>query len=265
MKFYHHSSHLWLLGLLCSLIFNQCAFQSPPKLVAYSSLVADLNTKTIKQAQTWNVKSPSKPFYPLLIASIAIGSSRLHQKIQVTAADLEVKNPQLGLKVGESYSIKSLVEALLFTQAPEAENLVFRGVAGNKTTFESLLKNKLRRLQLKPTLFSSNQQPSSQAEISVKDLLTISQDAFNYHLVRKILSLKQWTWIRADGSSKVFKHNFPDFSEKLSEFARFQPLQINGVHSQIVYLRNGIQSYIIIILENSKDDKNLRKLYKYLF
>ncbi|MDD6214771.1 MAG: D-alanyl-D-alanine carboxypeptidase [Firmicutes bacterium] len=131
---------------------------SPPIINAGAAIVIDANSgDTVYSAE------PDKKMYTaglsnIMTAIIALENAKLADECTVTddtIADVTYKQPQLGMKVGEVYTIEQLLYAILLNSDNDAANLIAETVGGSRDAFVQKMNEKAAELGMKNTHFAN--------------------------------------------------------------------------------------------------------------
>ena len=129
-----------------------------PKPRADAAIVIDANSGDVIYA----VESDKK-LYPagtsnIMTAIIALEKASLGDTFTVTAEALEnvrYDQPQLGIKVGESYTLEQLLYAILLNSDNDAANTIAIGICGSIDAFVDEMNKKAEDLKLSNTHFAN--------------------------------------------------------------------------------------------------------------
>ncbi len=129
-----------------------------PKPRAKSAVVIDANSGDVIYAQ-----DAEKKLYPagtsnIMTAIIALENAALGDSFTVTEdalANVRYDQPQLGIRVGESYTLEQLLYAILLNSDNDAANAIAIGISGTIDGFVEKMNKKAEELGLSNTHFAN--------------------------------------------------------------------------------------------------------------
>lgn len=118
----------------------------------------------------------------------------LDERVRVTAAADAVGESEAGLLPGESYTVRSLLEAMLVHSGNDAATALAEHVAGSQPAFVELMNAKAQELDLKETRFTNPHgldEPGHHT--SARDLATLARYALQIPEFRRIVGMPSMT------------------------------------------------------------------------
>lgn len=174
---------------------NENSFPVPH---AKAAIVIDANSGDVIYAM-----NPDEKMYPagtsnIMTAIVALENTNLSDYIEVTEealSSITYDQPQLGLKVGESYSVEQLLYAILVNSCNDAANTLAIGVSGSIDAFVQKMNEKALELGLSNTHFAN---PSGLQDenhyTTAQDLAKLSQYAMKNSNFVKISSTQKYVF-----------------------------------------------------------------------
>lgn len=129
-----------------------------PKPRAKSAVVIDANSGDIIYAQEAEKKLNPAGTSNIMTAIIALENAALGDSFTVTQdalANVKYDQPQLGIKVGETYTLEQLLYAILLNSDNDAANAIAIGISGTIDEFVEKMNKKAEELGLSNTHFAN--------------------------------------------------------------------------------------------------------------
>jgi len=144
----------------------------------------------------------------LLVAAEAVASGKVKLTDKVTASENASKlgGSQIYLEPGETFTLEQMLIAIAVGSANDGCVAVAEHIDGTHEAFVEEMNRKAQALGLKNTHFvNAYGLPAEGHYTSAFDLATISREALNYPLVRKLTSMKEYDL--RDGKFKLWNTN----------------------------------------------------------
>ncbi len=165
---------------------------------AKAAVVIDANSGDVIYALNSEEKMFPAGTSNIMTAIIALENTNLADYYEVTEAALEpvtYTQPQLGMKVGESYSVEQLLYAILVNSCNDAANTLAIGVSGSIDAFVQKMNDKAAELGLTGTHFAN---PSGLHDenhyTTAYDLAKLAQYAMKNSSFMKITSTQKYVF-----------------------------------------------------------------------
>lgn len=132
----------------------------------------------------------------------------LDERVRVTAAADAVGESEAGLLPGESYTVRSLLEAMLVHSGNDAATALAEHVAGSQPAFVELMNAKAQELDLKETRFTNPHgldEPGHHT--SARDLATLARYALQIPEFRRIVGMPSMTLAGGRGERRFENSN----------------------------------------------------------
>lgn len=132
----------------------------------------------------------------------------LDERVRVTGAADAVGESEAGLLPGESYTVRSLLEAMLVHSGNDAAAALAEHVAGSQPAFVELMNAKAQELDLKETRFANPHgldEPGHHT--SARDLATLARYALQIPEFRRIVGMPSMTLAGGRGERRFENSN----------------------------------------------------------
>jgi D-alanyl-D-alanine carboxypeptidase (penicillin-binding protein 5/6) len=174
-----------------------------------SDFTASLSAQAIvaldyESGSTLLAKNPKTPLYPasttkLMTALVALDHYRLDQVLTVPVG-LERVGHTVGLRVGEQFTVKSLLAAILVNSGNDAAQLLAQGLSN--TSFVDLMNNKAQQLHLADTRFANASGfDHSQQQMTAADLALLAKEALKQSMISELVNTQQMQITDVTGQS----------------------------------------------------------------
>lgn len=167
-----------------------------PKPNAKSAIVIDANSGDVIYAFSADKKLPTAGLSNIMTAIVALENGSPNENVEVTEEALKnVKydQPQLGIKVGEYYTLEQLLYAILLNSDNDAANAIAIHISGNLDDFVAKMNEKAKSLGLSGTHFANpTGLHNSQHYSTAQDLATLARYAMKNSEFREIVKTPKY-------------------------------------------------------------------------
>ena len=182
-----------------------------PKPRAASAVVIDANSGDVIYAMNSEKKLPTAGTSNIMTAIIALENASLGDTFTVTAEALEnVKydQPQLGIKVGENYTLEQLLYAILLNSDNDAANAIAIGISGSIDAFVQKMNEKAESLGLANTHFANPTGLQNENHyMSAADLASLSRYAMQNSEFQSIVKTQKYDMQTPHGTQTLLSTN----------------------------------------------------------
>lgn len=209
--------------LLCAFFALLFAFQLPlfskptaPKvllplnerILARSALLVDAANGRILFSRNPDEPLPPASTTKLLTALLVYERTQLKGNVTVEKSDTLVEPSHIPLQVGETVSVRTLVQSLLIGSDNDSALALARHTGGSVTKFVAMMNTRARELGCTKTLFKNpNGLPAPSQVTTASDLLKIFQAAMAIPELREICRTPRLKLHTAVGSQTLKNHN----------------------------------------------------------
>ena len=182
-----------------------------PKPRAKSAVVIDANSGDAIYAQ-----DAEKKLYPagtsnIMTAIIALENAALGDSFTVTEdalANVRYDQPQLGIKVGESYTLEQLLYAILLNSDNDAANAIAIGISGTIDGFVEKMNKKAEELGLSNTHFANPTGLQNENHyMSAQDLALLARYAMQNTEFKNIVKTPKYDMQTPHGTQTLLSTN----------------------------------------------------------
>jgi len=193
-------------------------FGKPAEVITSASLNQKINASSalLVDAATGQVlfsKNPTTPYAPasttkLLTGLLVYEHTHLEGNVVVEKPDTMVQPSSIPLKVGETVSVRTLVQSLLIGSDNDSAMALARFTSGSAPAFVALMNTRARELGCTGSVFKTpNGLPAPNQVTTAQDLLKIFQAAMAIPELRQICQTPSLTLTTAVGKQVLKNHN----------------------------------------------------------
>jgi D-alanyl-D-alanine carboxypeptidase (penicillin-binding protein 5/6) len=182
---------------------------------------------------------------------------KMDDKVSVSAYAAAAPASKIGIKPGETYTVRELLYALLLSSANDGARALAEKVSGSEAAFAHQLTQEVRQWgAYRTTLATANGLPADNQYSTAQDLALMLRRAMNHPELAKIMATKYYT---IQGDRELRNHN---------RFLFTTPLAVGGKtgftraskHTYVGMFKNGDQEIIVAMMGSTKKWADLRPL-----
>lgn len=227
-------------------------FQAPPNLSAYSAIVADAQNGLVLFEK--DAKSPHLPasITKLMTALVTLQNCSPDQIVTVTY--LESQPTQMGLTIGDTLTIESLLYGLLMASGNDAAYALATACAPSSSQFVDQMNYQAKRLGMRNSHFIDPAGFDDPAQFTTAhDLALLAKVALANPLLAKIVATKSTVVTDLSGNKTYYLENVNKLLGKINGVVGVKTGQTEGALENLVTktTRNG--NAIITVVLGSED------------
>jgi D-alanyl-D-alanine carboxypeptidase (penicillin-binding protein 5/6) len=178
-----------------------------PQTRAESVVVADAVTGQVLYEKNSNQTRPPASTQKLLTALLIVGSGDLDRNVRVQLADTQTEEVKLGIRPGEVYTRRQLLEILLVHSVNDVAKALARDNAGSIEAFAAKMNAKAQELGMRHSHFvNPNGLPIPDQYSTARDMARLALAAYRSPTIRAIVSTKSVNFQFANGRVEEFKN-----------------------------------------------------------
>ena len=182
-----------------------------PKPRAKSAIVIDANSGDVIYASDSEKELPTAGTSNIMTAVIALENASLGDSFTITAealANVNYEQPQLGVKVGESYTLEQLLYAILLNSDNDAANAIAIGISGTIDGFVDKMNEKAEALGLTNTHFANPTGWQNENHyMSAADLAALARYAMQNSDFKNIVKTQKYDMQTPHGNQTILSTN----------------------------------------------------------
>ena len=176
----------------------------PPVVFAESAMVVDINQGRVLYAKNADQKRAVASTQKIITALCVLDAGNLGKKVKIVASDGHCEPTKLGIKAGDTYTRKELLEVLMVKSANDVARALARDVAGSQAAFRNLMNQKCRQLGMRNSYFKNPHGLTEPGQYSTaRDIAIAAIAAYRQPVIRKMINTKEITFHFDDGRKQV--------------------------------------------------------------
>jgi serine-type D-Ala-D-Ala carboxypeptidase (penicillin-binding protein 5/6) len=224
---------------------------------ARSFVIMDAKTGQILLSLHPHLFLPPASTLKVMTAMDVVQHLNLNDKVTVSRYAASAPPSKIGIKPGQTYTVRQLLYAMLLNSANDAARALAEGVCGSEAAFAQQLTHEVRQWgAYRTTCETANGLPAENQYSTAEDLAKMFRRAMSIPVLAKIMSTKYYT--------------IPDHRE-LRNHNRFlwtTPLAVAGKtgwtraakHTYVGMFKNGDHEIIVAMMGSKKNWADLRPL-----
>jgi len=142
----------------------------------------------------------------LLTALLAIEDGGLERRVVIQPEDTRVKPTKLGLRPGETYTRRTLLEAMLVKSHNDAAAALARDVAGGEASFVQKMNARAWELGARSSRFANPHGLPADQVSTARDMARIAHRAAREPEIRRICAIRELPFVMAKGRVKMLEN-----------------------------------------------------------
>ena len=177
-------------------------FNRPPSIYAESAIVVDVETKRVLYAKNADQKRAVASTQKLITALCVLDAGNLDKKITITRSDGYCEPTKLGLKAGDTYTRRELLQVLLIKSANDVARALARDVAGSQAAFARMMNRKCADLGMRNSHFKNPHGLTEGGQYSTaRDMAIAGLAAYKLPIVREYTDMESFRFRLNNGRS----------------------------------------------------------------
>jgi D-alanyl-D-alanine carboxypeptidase (penicillin-binding protein 5/6) len=224
---------------------------------ARSFVIMDAKTGKILLSLNPQLFLPPASTLKVMTAMSVVEHLKMDDKVSVSAYAAAAPPSKIGIKPGETYTVRELLYALLLSSANDAARALAEKVSGSESAFAHQLTQEVRQWgAYRTTLATANGLPADSQYSTAQDLAVMFRRAMSNPELAKIMATKYYP---IQGDRELRNHN---------RFLFTTPLAVGGKtgytraskHTYVGMFKNGDQEIIVAMMGSTKKWADLRPL-----
>jgi D-alanyl-D-alanine carboxypeptidase (penicillin-binding protein 5/6) len=176
-----------------------------PKINAGRCIIIDPETDDVLFEKNPDVKGAIASTTKIMTGLLIVEAGDLDKIVTVELSDTQCAPVRIGLKVGETYTRRQLLSAMMVKSSNDIAQALARDNAGSVAAFAAKMNERAKTLGLQNSFFvNPHGLPSTSEEAAystARDLAFISKAADKQPELRKIVKLQSYKFTKPDGKS----------------------------------------------------------------
>lgn len=172
----------------------------PPAIYAESALVVDINRGNVLYAKNADSRRAVASTQKIITALCVLDAGDLDKQVRIVATDGHCEPSKLGLKAGESYSRRELLQVLLIKSSNDVARALARDVAGSQAAFANLMNQKCAQLGMRNSHFRNPHGLTEPGQYSTaRDMAIAAIAAYQQPVIRGFSDTEEFSFRFHDG------------------------------------------------------------------
>jgi D-alanyl-D-alanine carboxypeptidase (penicillin-binding protein 5/6) len=180
---------------------------SAPAVAAEAAIVIDVETGQVLYEKNSLSPRAIASTQKLLTALCVLDAGDLDKRVTITASDGNVEPTKLGIKAGEVYTRRQLLDVLIVKSCNDVARALARDVAGSQEGFAARMNAKARALGMRNSYFRNPHGLTEPGQYSTaRDLAILGRAAYGSPVLRRSMSTKSLTFRFNDGRTQTLEN-----------------------------------------------------------
>jgi len=224
---------------------------------ARSFVIMDAKTGRILLSLNPQVFLPPASTLKVMTAMSVVEHLKMDDKVRVSRHAASAPPSKVGIKPGETYTVRELLYALLLKSGNDAARALAEKVSGSEAAFARQLTHEVRQWgAYRTTCATANGLPADNQYSTAQDLALMLRRAMRDPELAKIMATKYYT---IQGGRKLRNHNRFLFTTPLAVAGKTGYTRASK-HTYVGMFKNGKHEIIIALMGSKKKWADLRPL-----
>jgi D-alanyl-D-alanine carboxypeptidase (penicillin-binding protein 5/6) len=224
---------------------------------ARSFVIMDAKTGKILLSLNPQLFFPPASTLKVMTAMAVVEHLKMDDTVSVSPYAAAAPASKIGIKPGETYTVRELLYALLLNSANDAARALAEKVCGSEPAFASQLTQEVRQWgAYRTTCATANGLPADDQYSTAQDLANMFRRAMSNPELAQIMSTKYYT---IQGDRELRNHNRFLFTTPLAVAGKTGYTRASK-HTYVGMFKNGDQEIIVAMMGSTKKWADLRPL-----
>lgn len=175
----------------------------PPAVSGAAYIVINPRTGEILLEKNSRQRRPVASTQKILTALVLMERGGLDQSVTVTASDTYCEETKMGIRAGERYNKRKLLEAMVVRSSNDIARCLARTTAGSESAFADLMNQKARQFGMNDSYFQNATGLTAGSQYSTAfDLSILATHALNNPYFQRLCQTSEINFTYADGRTK---------------------------------------------------------------
>jgi D-alanyl-D-alanine carboxypeptidase (penicillin-binding protein 5/6) len=184
--------------------FAPVSLGSPPQVGAAAYIVIDPRNGQVLLEKNAHVRRAVASTQKLLTALVVLESGRMDEWVTVAASDAAVEPAKMGIRAGQRYRRRDLLEAMMVRSCNDIAACLARTTAGSEAAFVARMNMKAAQLGMRNSRFATPHGLDAPGQYSTAfDLAILATAALNHGELHRITRTREMVFPMADGKDAL--------------------------------------------------------------
>lgn len=176
----------------------------PPTVQAESAMVVDINQGRILYAKNIDQKRAVASTQKIITALCVLDAGNLDKKVKIAKSDSHCQPTKLGIRAGETYTRRELLQVLMVKSANDVARALARDVAGSQDAFRRMMNQKCAQLGMRNSHFKNPHGLTEPGQYSTaRDIAIAAIAAYRQPVIRKFINTQEITFRFNNGRTQT--------------------------------------------------------------
>jgi D-alanyl-D-alanine carboxypeptidase (penicillin-binding protein 5/6) len=186
---------------------DRISASTPAGIRAASYIVVDANTGIPLAVRNPDDIRAVASTQKIITALVVVDQGNLDRRVTIQASDIDCEPTRLGVRPGETYTVRELLYAFLVKSANDVAQVLARATAGSQSAFAAMMNAKARSLGMKDSYFiNPHGLPARGQHSSARDMARAALIAYRTPIIRDAVAHKYLTFRFANGKSVTLEN-----------------------------------------------------------
>ena len=198
---------LILTALLATTVSSLAASATPQGIRAASYIVVDANTGVPMVERNADDVRAVASTQKIITALVVVDQGNLDRRVTVQASDIDVEPTRLGIRPGDTYTVRELLSAVLVKSANDVAQVLARVTAGSQSAFAGMMNAKAKSLGMKDSYFiNPHGLPARGQHSTARDMARAALMAYRTPAIRDAIQRKYLSFRFANGRTVTLEN-----------------------------------------------------------
>ncbi len=180
--------------------------ESAPSIFARSAILIDAKSGRTLYQKNADMKGPVASTQKLLSALVILEDGGLDRLVTIKRSDTLVEPTKLGFRVGEVYSRRALLKAVIIKSENDGVAALARDVAGSNEAFAGLMNQKAWSIGARSSYFANPHGLPAAQYSTARDMARIAFRAYREPVLRDMMATESHIFVFNSGRTKLLKN-----------------------------------------------------------
>ena len=186
---------------------EKAASDLPRGIRAASYIVVDANTGVPLVERSADETRAVASTQKIITALVVVDKGNLDRRVTVQESDVDVEPTRLGVRPGDTYTVRELLYAFLVKSANDVAQVLARVTAGNQSAFAAMMNAKAKSLGMKDSYFiNPHGLPARGQHSTARDMARAALIVYRTPILRDIVQHKYLEFHFASGKSVTLEN-----------------------------------------------------------
>ena len=143
----------------------------------------------------------------IITALVVVDHGNLERRVKILESDIDVEPTRLGIRAGDTYTVRELLYAFLVKSANDVAQVLARVTAGSQSDFAQMMNTKARAMGMKDSYFiNPHGLPAKGQHSTARDMARAALMAYRTPIIRDAVQRKYLGFQFANGKTVTLEN-----------------------------------------------------------